>query len=264
MMNEMARSSTSRSVAARGFTLLELLLVVAIIALLTGILAPSLVSAKRSVHRAICASNLRHTQMAFVLYLDDNEGNYFPYRQTVPEGTLWYWGLEGSGPGGEGGRPLDKSRARLARYFPHVGNMETCPSFPYDRSYFKRKFAAPSYGYAINRHMLGGLGGSVSFGAISRPAETVAWAESIQINTWQAPASPDNPMLEEWYYLDNRSVTPATFHFRHGGECGAVFADGHVAWLAAHWLDPRCDGLVGRPEEPVGPAEICDLLRLDK
>src|SRR2546425_9551782 len=34
-------------------------------------------------------------------------------------------------------------------------------------------------------------------------------ADAAQVNTWQAPASPSNPMLEEWYYVDNSTNQPA-------------------------------------------------------
>ncbi len=47
------------------FTLVELLVVVAIISLLVAILIPSLQSARALTYRAICASNLRHIHQAF-------------------------------------------------------------------------------------------------------------------------------------------------------------------------------------------------------
>ena len=255
----------ARPPAAAAFTLVELLLVVAIIAMLAAILAPCLAAAKRATRKAVCAANLHHLQLAFRMYLEDNEGKFFPYQVKTPEGALWYWGLERPGGGGvEGRRVLDKSRARLGRYLPHTGGMETCPSLPYGRGDFKQKFDTPSYGYGINRCMLDGANRGVDFDGITQPASTVAWADCIQINTWQAPASPTRPMLEEWYYLDNRTATGATFHFRHNLQCGAAFADGSVRSLSPDWLDSRCDGVVGRPEPPVPPSQVTPLLRLDK
>ncbi len=247
------------------FTLVELLVAVAIIALLVAALSPCLHAAKEAARKAICGLNLRHMQLALRLYLQDNDGKFFPYRQSIPEGTLWYWGIETAGGGGaEGARSLDKSRAKLAPYFPHAGGMETCPAFPYSRGDFKQKFDIASYGYGINRCMLAGMNRGVCFDGITFPGKTAAWADSIQINTWQPPASPQNPMMEEWYYLDNRTIAPATFHFRHGERCNAVFADGAVRALWPYWLESRCDGLAGRPEPAVGPGEVTPLLKLDK
>jgi prepilin-type N-terminal cleavage/methylation domain-containing protein/prepilin-type processing-associated H-X9-DG protein len=55
-----------------GFTLIELLVVVSILALLVGILLPSLRGARTSAKRVVCASNLRSIGQALRLYLDDN------------------------------------------------------------------------------------------------------------------------------------------------------------------------------------------------
>ena len=46
--------------------------------------------------------------------------------------------------------------------------------------------------------------------------------------TWQEPASPEHPMIEEWYYVDN-SEDPPNAHFRHQKKALAAFCDGHVS-----------------------------------
>ena len=35
-----------------------------------------------------------------------------------------------------------------------------------------------------------------------RPTETTLFADAAQVNDFQSPASPANPMLEEWYYVE--------------------------------------------------------------
>jgi len=250
-------------VARKGFTLIELLIVIAVIAMLVAIAVPSLVMAKSLAKRAVCSGNLRGMHIAMLFYLEDNDGQFFPYVEDTPDGDLWYWGLEVVG-GPEGERVIDKDRARLARYFSYGDNVKICPSIRREVSYFKPKFDLAGYGYAINRCMLSDLFDGVKFEQITRPTDTAVWADSMQINIWQAPASPSNPMLEEWYFLDNRGPAPATFHFRHRRECNAAFADGSVRDLQPYWLDSRCDGLVGRPELPVAPTEVSPILKLDK
>ncbi|MCG3150338.1 MAG: hypothetical protein PCFJNLEI_03821 [Verrucomicrobiae bacterium] len=59
------------------FTLLELLVVVAIIGLLAGLLLPALANARRKSHESACLSNLRQLSLAATMYADEC-GSYPP------------------------------------------------------------------------------------------------------------------------------------------------------------------------------------------
>jgi prepilin-type N-terminal cleavage/methylation domain-containing protein/prepilin-type processing-associated H-X9-DG protein len=75
--------------AARGFTLVELLVVLATIAMLATLLLPALLRSKQAARRSICVSQLKQQFVAWRIYLDDNETR-FPDRRdlknTLPGG----------------------------------------------------------------------------------------------------------------------------------------------------------------------------------
>jgi len=68
------------------FTLIELLVVIAIIALLIGILLPSLSSARASAQRVVCQSNMRQLELAHQLYIEDYKGRFID--AALPHGSL--------------------------------------------------------------------------------------------------------------------------------------------------------------------------------
>jgi prepilin-type N-terminal cleavage/methylation domain-containing protein len=66
---------------AVGFTLVELLVVIGIIAALIAILLPTLARARESAHRSACLSNLRQLGQALLMYANQS-------RDHVPPGQM--------------------------------------------------------------------------------------------------------------------------------------------------------------------------------
>lgn len=67
----------NRNTNTHGFTLVELLVVIGIIALLISMLLPALNKARSAATKAVCASNMRQLGNLFALYVNEHKG-YWP------------------------------------------------------------------------------------------------------------------------------------------------------------------------------------------
>jgi prepilin-type N-terminal cleavage/methylation domain-containing protein len=81
-----AAASGRRRGGARGFTLLELLVVIAVIGILASLLFPALAAARQAGRKVACLSNLRQIGLAIYTYADDSNGS-IPYGPKAPPFT---------------------------------------------------------------------------------------------------------------------------------------------------------------------------------
>jgi prepilin-type N-terminal cleavage/methylation domain-containing protein len=91
---------------SKAFSLVEVLVCIAIVAVLLGILLPLLSQARRASHNVVCANNLRQIGHGWQGYIQDFQR--FPQHTEAPD---WYYGgviFAGAGPFLDGARPINK------------------------------------------------------------------------------------------------------------------------------------------------------------
>lgn len=210
---------------ATGFTLVELLVVIAILGILAGLIVPALSRGKAAARRAQCTDQLRQLGIATRLYWDEHDDMTFRFLAGSTNGGRLYW-FGWLKPGAEGDREFDPVPGVLHDYL-RAPALLVCPSLNYQATRHKLKARAAACNYGYNRY----LGKNpMCTSRVRSPVNTVLFADAAQVNDFQAPASPDQPLLEEFYYVDaDEGAGYPNAHFRHNRRALAVFMDGHVA-----------------------------------
>lgn len=208
--------------SCRGFSLIEVLVCIGVIAILTSLLIPATLGARSRAAEAQCAGHLRALAVASQLYWDDSADRPFPYLlDRNKEGATYWFGWIGSGA--EGARPYDPSLGPLAPYLGR-GPLPGCPSWLRYANKAKRKTTSRDFGFGYNRHLPEDTPNLHTL----NPSRRVLFGDSAQVNDFQFPASPTNPMLEAFYYISSDPWDYPNAHFRHDGRANVVFADGHI------------------------------------
>lgn len=136
-----------------GFSLIELLICLFVVAVLLGLLLPVLSGARAAGYRSVCATNQRQIGIAFVLYLQDNKET-LPQYASVPEMSDWKYGgaavasAAGVAPQGvmlDAGRPINRymDNSRDGATSPETVMLFSCPA---DRGVFTRASGSASRG----------------------------------------------------------------------------------------------------------------------
>jgi prepilin-type N-terminal cleavage/methylation domain-containing protein/prepilin-type processing-associated H-X9-DG protein len=217
-----------------GFTLLELLVVMAIIGILASLTYAGVMHAIQQAQSVQSSSNLRQLTMANMAYAADH-GTFCPAgdRQNA---RRWH-GARG-GPTGK----FDATKGFLSPYLGREQRVIGCPVLARMLKKQGKTFEEGSGGYGYNSCYLGGMRESqfdeqgiyipIPFLRVARPVDTVMFATTAYA---RAGGVQEYPFAEPpfWDFGDGptQSRPSPSVHFRFDGQAIVGWCDGHVSFV---------------------------------
>lgn len=206
----------------KSFTLIELLIVVAIIAILVSILMPSLGKAREKARRAVCLSNLKQCGFVSILYAKNNNFRLNPSGGMKPTVDGLHW----------------LANHTMSGFDPYIGSWEItdCPNWVNVNTKAKEA-AANSYGSnmigyvysgGLRTHLLRGPGKNwVSPKLTTDDGEMMLWADRVMTTDGWGSSIPHTNM--GWKKgPDGVLVNPG----KYGSEGGNILLlNGSAKWV---------------------------------
>lgn len=238
---------TKKSTTANGFTLIEMLVVIGIIALLTSILVPALAVSKNLAKMTLCKSNLRQLTIANQSYANDHHGYSVPGALDIDTKNLHRW----YGTRLSNNEPFETDKGPLAPYLDHV-TLQCPQKVPYvDFPPSSELYEDGNGGYGYNFVYIGskiwesGLetpdsSKSAKLTEIRQPQATLLFTDTAFAGQTDfgkgieyGPALIRYPFAEPRFFVVGKITTSAwnpspSIHFRHRNRACIAWVDGHA------------------------------------
>ncbi|MBM4026208.1 MAG: prepilin-type N-terminal cleavage/methylation domain-containing protein [Planctomycetes bacterium] len=209
----------------RGFTLLELLVVISIISLLLALLGPSLTRARSLARRVACSHNLKQVALAMSLYTHDHDGKY-PCAQDPVSTQPPYWLWMGRG-----------WRRWVQPYLSTTVDVNNpsvllCPADRTDPA----KYESTSYSYSMAFYH-----SPEQIDAMSTPADTYTNPQPSIAQRVGDVATPSGKILIGEWLSNHAPIENDKGWWDWRGSRGFLLADGQTGYFEAEKIRPARD-----------------------